>query len=50
MKVLSGTGASTRELASQEATSVPEFVQSHGSQIQGTFAVDAGSTALLGPR
>jgi simple sugar transport system substrate-binding protein len=34
--------------ASQEATSVPEFVQSHGSKIQGIFAVDGGDTALLG--
>jgi simple sugar transport system substrate-binding protein len=34
--------------ASQEATAVPEFIQSHGSKIQGIFAVDGGDTALLG--
>jgi len=26
----------------------PEFIQSHGSKIQGIFAVDGGDTALLG--
>ncbi|HEX2821420.1 MAG TPA: substrate-binding domain-containing protein [Streptosporangiaceae bacterium] len=34
--------------ASAEATALPEFVQSHGSKIQGIFAVDGGDTALLG--
>ena len=27
---------------------MPEFLQSHGSSIQGVFAVDGGDTALLG--
>ena len=49
MKVLFGNkGFDAGASASQEATSVPEFVQSHGSQIQGIFAVDGGDTALLG--
>jgi simple sugar transport system substrate-binding protein len=34
--------------STQEASAVPEFIQSHGSKIQGIFAVDGGDTALLG--
>ncbi|MGD0606295.1 MAG: substrate-binding domain-containing protein [Streptosporangiaceae bacterium] len=34
--------------ATQESTAVPEFIQSHGSKIQGIFAVDGGDTGLLG--
>jgi simple sugar transport system substrate-binding protein len=34
--------------ATLEATAVPEFIQSHGSKLQGVFAVDGGDTALLG--
>jgi simple sugar transport system substrate-binding protein len=49
MKVLFGTtGVDAGASASQEATAVPEFIQSHGSKIQGIFAVDGGDTALLG--
>jgi simple sugar transport system substrate-binding protein len=49
MKVLFGTaGFDAGASASQEATSVPEFIQSHGSKLQGIFAVDGGDTALLG--
>ena len=32
----------------QEAQTLPAFLQSHGSKIQGAFAVDGGDTALLG--
>jgi simple sugar transport system substrate-binding protein len=34
--------------ATQEAQVLPQFLQSHGSKIQGAFAVDGGDTALLG--
>ena len=34
--------------ATAEAAAVPPFLQSHGSKIQGIFAVDGGDTALLG--
>jgi simple sugar transport system substrate-binding protein len=34
--------------ATQESQSIPEFMQSHGSKIQGIFAVDGGDTSLLG--
>jgi simple sugar transport system substrate-binding protein len=34
--------------ATAEASAIPQFIQSHGSKIQGIFAVDGGSTALLG--
>jgi simple sugar transport system substrate-binding protein len=34
--------------ATQESKSIPEFMQSHGSKIQGIFAVDGGDTSLLG--
>ena len=29
--------------------SIPEFIQANGPKLQGVFAVDGGSTALLGP-
>jgi simple sugar transport system substrate-binding protein len=49
MTVMFGTkGFDGGASASQEATAVPEFIQSHGSKIQGIFAVDGGDTALLG--
>ena len=49
MTVMFGTaGFDAGASASQEATAVPEFIQSHGSKIQGIFAVDGGDTALLG--
>jgi simple sugar transport system substrate-binding protein len=34
--------------STQESQTIPQFVQSHGSSIQGIFAVDGGSTSLLG--
>ena len=49
MKVLFGNkGVDTGASATQEAQVLPAFLQSHGSQIQGAFAVDGGDTALLG--
>ncbi|MGD0067909.1 MAG: substrate-binding domain-containing protein [Streptosporangiaceae bacterium] len=49
MTVMFGTaGFDGGASASAEATAVPEFIQSHGSKIQGIFAVDGGDTALLG--
>jgi len=49
MKVMFGNkGVDAGASATQEASAVPEFLQSHGSSIQGVFAVDGGDTALLG--
>ena len=49
MKVLFGNkGVNTGASATQEAQVLPQFLQSHGSQLQGAFAVDGGDTALLG--
>ena len=49
MTVMFGNkGVDAGASATQEATVVPEFIQSHGSKIQGIFAVDGGDTALLG--
>jgi simple sugar transport system substrate-binding protein len=49
MKVLFGNkGVDTGASTTQEAQVLPQFLQSHGSQIQGCFAVDGGDTALLG--
>jgi len=49
IKVLFGNkGFDAGATATLESQSVPEFIQSHGSSIQGVFAVDGGDTALLG--
>ncbi len=49
MKVMFGNkGVDTGASATQEAQVLPQFLQSHGSSLQGVFAVDGGSTALLG--
>jgi simple sugar transport system substrate-binding protein len=49
IKVLYGTaGFDGGATATLEATAVPAFLEAHGSQIQGVFAVDGGDTALLG--
>jgi simple sugar transport system substrate-binding protein len=49
MKVMFGNkGFNTGASATQEAQSIPQFLQANGSKIQGVFAVDGGSTALLG--
>jgi simple sugar transport system substrate-binding protein len=50
MNVMFGSkGLDAGNSAAQEAKVVPEFIASHGSSIQGIFAVDGGDTALLGP-
>jgi simple sugar transport system substrate-binding protein len=49
MTVMFGSkGVDSGATATQESTVIPEFIQSHGSKLQGIFAVDGGSTALLG--
>jgi simple sugar transport system substrate-binding protein len=49
MKVMFGNkGVDSGATATQESTTIPQFLQSHGSSLQGVFAVDGGSTALLG--
>jgi simple sugar transport system substrate-binding protein len=49
MNVMFGNkGVDTGASATQEAQVLPQFLQSHGNQLQGCFAVDGGSTALLG--
>ncbi|MBV9383357.1 MAG: substrate-binding domain-containing protein [Streptosporangiaceae bacterium] len=49
IKVMFGNkGVDTGASATQEAQVLPQFLQSHGSSIQGCFAVDGGDTALLG--
>src|ERR1022692_3601518 len=49
MTVMFGNkGVDAGASATQEASVVPEFLQSHGSKLQGAFAVDGGDTALLG--
>jgi simple sugar transport system substrate-binding protein len=49
MKVLFGNkGVDAGASATQEAQVIPQFMQSHGSSLQGVFAVDGGDTALLG--
>jgi simple sugar transport system substrate-binding protein len=49
MNVMFGSkGVDSGASATQEAQVIPQFLQSHGNQLQGCFAVDGGSTALLG--
>jgi simple sugar transport system substrate-binding protein len=49
MNVMFGNkGLDAGASATQEAQVLPAFLQSHGSKIQGIFAVDGGDTALLG--
>ncbi|MBV9855315.1 MAG: substrate-binding domain-containing protein [Streptosporangiaceae bacterium] len=49
IKVMFGNkGVDTGASATQEAQVLPQFLQSHGSSIQGCFAVAGGDTALLG--
>ncbi len=49
MKVMFGNkGVNAGASATQEAQVIPQFLQSHGSSLQGVFAVDGGDTALLG--
>jgi simple sugar transport system substrate-binding protein len=49
LKILHKAGFDSGASQSQETTSIPEFIQANGSKLQGVFAVDGGSTALLGP-
>ena len=48
-KILHMSGFDSGASQSQEASSIPQFIQANGSKLQGVFAVDGGSTALLGP-
>jgi simple sugar transport system substrate-binding protein len=49
LKILHTAGFDSGASQSQENTSIPEFIQANGHKLQGVFAVDGGSTALLGP-
>jgi simple sugar transport system substrate-binding protein len=48
MNILMESGFDSQASQSQEATNIPSFIQSKGHQLQGVFAVDGGSTSLLG--
>jgi len=49
MNVMFGSqGLDAGNSATQEAQTIPQFLASHGTKIQGIFAVDGGDTALLG--
>ena len=49
MNVMFGSkGFDSGAESTQESQTIPQFLQSHGSSIQGIFAVDGGSTSLLG--
>jgi simple sugar transport system substrate-binding protein len=48
LKILHTAGFDSGASQSLENTNVPEFIQANGSKLQGVFAVDGGSTALLG--
>jgi simple sugar transport system substrate-binding protein len=48
LKVLHTAGFDSQASQSQEDTNVPEFIQASGSKLQGVFAVDGGSTSVLG--
>jgi simple sugar transport system substrate-binding protein len=49
LKILHTAGFDSGKSQSQETTSIPAFIQGNGYKLQGVFAVDGGSTALLGP-
>jgi simple sugar transport system substrate-binding protein len=49
LKILHTAGFDSGASQSQETTTIPEFIQASGPKLQGVFAVDGGSTALLGP-
>ncbi len=49
LKILHTAGFDSGASESQETTSIPEFIQANGPKLHGVFAVDGGSTALLGP-
>jgi simple sugar transport system substrate-binding protein len=49
MNVMFGAkGFDAGKTSTQESQTVPQFLQSHGSSIQGIFGVDGGDTSLLG--
>jgi simple sugar transport system substrate-binding protein len=49
MNVMFGSkGLDSSNSLPQEASAIAEFIKSHGSEIQGIFAVDAGDTGFLG--
>lgn len=49
MTIMFGSkGLDAGNSVTQEASVVAEFIKSHGSEIQGIFAVDGGDTALIG--
>jgi simple sugar transport system substrate-binding protein len=49
MTIMFGSkGLDAGNSATQEASVVAKFIKSHGSAIQGIFAVDGGDTALIG--
>ncbi len=49
LKILHTAGFDSGASQTQENTSIPEFIQANGPKLQGVFAVDGGSTAVLGP-
>jgi simple sugar transport system substrate-binding protein len=48
LKILHTAGFDSQASQSQENTNVPEFIQANGHKLQGVFAVDGGSTSVLG--
>jgi simple sugar transport system substrate-binding protein len=48
LKILHTAGFDSGAQQTQENTSVPEFIQANGPKLQGVFAVDGGSTSVLG--
>ncbi|HEY3976324.1 MAG TPA: substrate-binding domain-containing protein [Streptosporangiaceae bacterium] len=48
LKILHMSGFDSQASQSQENTNVPEFIQASGQKLQGVFAVDGGSTSVLG--
>jgi len=48
LKILHTAGFNSGAQQSQENNSIPQFLQGQGSKLQGVFAVDGGSTAVLG--
>jgi simple sugar transport system substrate-binding protein len=48
MKILLEAGFDSQATQTQEAANIPPFIQSKGHQLQGVFAVDGGSTSVLG--
>jgi simple sugar transport system substrate-binding protein len=48
LKILHTAGFDSGAAQTQENTSIPEFIQANGPKLQGVFAVDGGSTSVLG--